>query len=160
MFRASILALMVMTAIVTDPTDIIPFRVTAQARIANLASGNTPLARGNGLCKPCNAPIYMARTHGTRTTTPFRSGLGVLLDRVPTEVSARIQFRAVTTHDATNRLDLRLRLGFDLGFGDGRIALARSTLRLRPSLKKFVYGVSHFFRPMISKGGPEVAPLV
>lgn len=102
----------------------------------------------------------MARTHGTRTTTPFRLGLGVLLDRVPTEVSARIQFRAVTTHDATNRFDLRLRLGFDLRFGDGRIALARSTLRLRPSLKKFVYGVSHFRRPMISKGGPEVAPLV
>jgi hypothetical protein len=104
----------------------------------------------------------MARTHGTRATTPFRLGLGVLLDRVPTEVPARIQFRAVTTHDATNRFDLRLRLrlGFDLRFGDGRIALARSTLRLRPSLKKFVYGVSHFRRPMISKGGPEVAPLV
>jgi len=102
----------------------------------------------------------MARTHGTRATKTLRSGLGVLLDRVPTEVSARIQFRAVTTHDATNRFDHRLRLGFDLRFGDGRIALARSTLRLRPSLKKFVYGVSHFCRPMISKGGPEVAPLV
>ena len=53
-------------------------------------------------------------------------------------------------HDAANRFGLGF--GLDLRFGDGRSSFALSTLRLRPSLKKFVYGISHFSTPMISRG--------